>query len=250
MEIALSLARSKTYWNDMGRLDPCWAILSRPDKRFGRWDFGEFFDTGETEIAKLMEEMSRIGLPTSRMRALDFGCGVGRLTQPLARYFEESIGLDISDSMVARAKELSHLPNCRFVLSDQATLPFPAGHFDLIYTSIVLQHVPSKDLIRGYIAEFMRTLNKGGLLVMQLPSHIPLHHRLQPKRRLYQGLRELGVSESFLFKTLKLHPILMNFLPTSDVYSTVKAGGGRILFSRPDDKSSDGSESSTYYVTR
>jgi len=248
------LAQSRKHWDDLGRLDPFHAILSKPGTRFGRWDLDEFFATGQREIAELMESAARIGIPKRRNRALDFGCGMGRLTLPLGEYFEECIGVDISDSMIRQAQELCKSARCHFLLNDRPTLPFPNEDFDLIYTSIVLQHVPQKALIRGYISEFVRTLRKDGLLVMQIPSHIKLRNRLQPKRRLYEFLRGVGVSESYLYQTLRLTPMLMNFLPEREVFRVVETAGGRMLPSVPDElapyKRASHIASRIYYVTK
>jgi len=234
----------------MGQIDPYYAILTRAEKKFGGWDLKEFFATGEREISQLMESAARLGMPKVKGRALDFGCGVGRLTQALATYFEECVGVDISASMVDRAKELCDKANCRFVLNDLPNLPFPDQYFDLIYTSIVLQHVPKKTLIRIYITELVRTLKGGGLLVMQIPSHIKLRNRLQPKRRLYGFLRDVGVPASFLYRTFRLTPFVMNFLPEREVQRVVKAGSGQMLSSAPDSKAPSHIASRTYYVTK
>lgn len=246
----MSLARSRKHWDDMGRLDPCYAILTKAGKRFGRWDLGEFFATGEKEISDLMGSAARLGVPKGKSRALDFGCGIGRLTQALAAHFEQCVGVDISDSMVNRAKQLCDKANCCFLLNDSPYLPFPDQYFDLIYTSIVLQHVPKTTLIRKYITEFVRTLNFGGLLVMQIPSHIKLRNRLQPRRRLYELLREAGVPATLLYQTFRLNPFVMNFLPELEVQQVVEAGSGQLLSSVPDLKAPVHIASRTYYVTK
>lgn len=248
--ISSCLEKSKTHWNDMGKLDPYWAILTTPETKFGQWDLGEFLATGEIEISALMAEARRFALPKWRKRALDFGCGVGRLTQALSGYFEEAVGVDISQSMISRAEQLHHQPNCRFILNDQASLPFPNEHFDLIYSAIVLQHVPDKSLIKMYIAEFVRTLRRGGLLVMQVPSHIRLRNRLQPRRRLYALLRAAGISEEILYARLRLSPILMNFIPEKEVARVLESAGGRLLRAMADQRSGTHIASRTYYVTK
>ena len=71
-----SLRRHQRDWEDLGDLDPCWAILAYPERRFGRWDLDEFFRSGEVEIGRLTADMQRLGYPVNRQRALDFGCGV------------------------------------------------------------------------------------------------------------------------------------------------------------------------------
>jgi SAM-dependent methyltransferase len=245
-----SLQKSKMHWDDMGRLDPYWAILSEPGTKFGHWDLAEFLATGQCEIAALMAEATRFALPKLRSRALDFGCGVGRLTLALSEYFEEAVGIDISEPMICRAAQISNRPNCRFVQNDQPALPFPSDEFDLIYSAIVLQHVPKKSLIKIYISEFIRTLRRGGLLVMQVPSHIHLRNRLQPRRRLYAWLRDLGLSEEILYKKLRLSPIVMNFVPEREVGRVIESGGARLLSAVPDQRSGAHIASRTYYVTK
>jgi len=97
-----SLRRHQRDWEDLGELDPYWAILAYPERRFGRWDLDEFFRTGAEEIARLEAEMQRLGRPARRERALDFGCGVGRLTQALAPHFERVVGVDVGKRGVER----------------------------------------------------------------------------------------------------------------------------------------------------
>ena len=66
---------------------------------------------------------------------------------------------------------------------------------DFIYSRIVLQHVNSRYAVRSYLSEFARVLAPGGLLVFQLPSHIPIRHRVQPRPRTYSLLRGVGVPQ-------------------------------------------------------
>jgi len=75
--------------------------------------------------------------------ALDFGCGVGRLTRAMAAYFPECCGVDISPTMVRLAQEFNQdVPQCRFMVNEKDQLEeFRDGYFGFIYTSIVLQHI-------------------------------------------------------------------------------------------------------------
>lgn len=246
----MTFAESQLHWDDMAELDPYWSILTEPGTRYGKWDVEIFLATGEAEIGSVLESGRQWGLPHRCGCALDFGCGVGRLTRALAKRFDKVVGLDISSSMLHRAAELNDGSNVSFVVNASPSLPFAAETFDLIYTAIVLQHVTSRPAIRSYVGEFIRTLKSGGLLVMQIPSYVPLRRRLQAKRRLYAGLRRLGLPDHLLYKRLGLHPIPMNFLPEAEVRNIVQAGRARLLKAAVDRRAGPHIESRTYYITK
>jgi ubiquinone/menaquinone biosynthesis C-methylase UbiE len=107
------------------------------------WSEDDFFETGKREIRGLVHDMDSLGRGFPRGRALDFGCGVGRLTQPLAAYYDEVFGVDIAPSMIDKADELNrHGERCRYVLNGEDNLRvFPDRYFDLIYSNITLQHM-------------------------------------------------------------------------------------------------------------
>ncbi|MBN1439942.1 MAG: methyltransferase domain-containing protein [Anaerolineales bacterium] len=63
----------------------------------------EFFATGVQENESQLEFLRTIHLNPDRPRALDFGYGIGRLTQPLAIHFKEIIGVDIAPLMLKLA---------------------------------------------------------------------------------------------------------------------------------------------------
>jgi ubiquinone/menaquinone biosynthesis C-methylase UbiE len=183
--------------------------------------------------------------------ALDFGCGVGRLTRAFGHYFEQVIGVDISECMIARAKKLNaSFPNCEFVVNQHEDLRvFPNDHFDMVFSGFVLQHIPSNRLIRLLICEFVRVLKDGGLLVFQLPSHLPLRNRIQPRRRLHALMRsELinGLSN----EGLGLHPLCASFVIEREVVNLVQAVRGNILEVKVNPNYGSAVESRTYFITK
>jgi ubiquinone/menaquinone biosynthesis C-methylase UbiE len=242
-------------WNELAELDPFFAVVSRPGKRFGGWDTSEFFATGTQQIVALMNRLETLERPRERARALDFGCGLGRLTRALATQFDACVGVDISDRMVEQARRLNaDVDGVSFVVNRADDLRiFGDAEFDLVYSSIVLQHVPDRRAIESYLADFCRVLRPGGLAVFQLPSRIPPLFRLQWRRRLYLGLRRLGLRASFLYQRLHLVPIAMSFMPEADVVRLVESHGARVLDIDTESSSgrlASGLRSSTYYVTR
>jgi 2-polyprenyl-3-methyl-5-hydroxy-6-metoxy-1,4-benzoquinol methylase len=98
------------FWESAAQRDPLWAILSDPAKKGRRWTTREFFITGQREISLLMYQLRQLGHLPAAGRALDFGC-IGRLTQALARFFPEVIGVDISPTMLRLAAQANMAPD-------------------------------------------------------------------------------------------------------------------------------------------
>jgi ubiquinone/menaquinone biosynthesis C-methylase UbiE len=196
-----------------------------------------------------------MGLPQERDRALDFGCGLGRMTRALAAHFDACIGIDISEEMVRGARAANaDVTNVSFEVNPATDLRrFEDASFDLVYSMIVLQHVPDRDAIESYVREFCRVLRPGGLAVFQLPTHIPAIFRLQWRRKLYLGLRRIGVSAPFLYRRLHLLPIAMSYIAEEDMVRLVESQGARMVTvdqQRAVGLMNTGLTSSTYYVTR
>jgi SAM-dependent methyltransferase len=245
----VSLERQQRDWEDLARLDPRWAIVAGEEHRFGRWDTDAFLETGRVEVTKAMRRAERLGRPTHCRRALEFGCGTGRVTRALAAHFGECVGVDISPRMVDEARGANaDVPGLSFELNAEEGLgAFASGRFDLVYSRLVLQHVPGRKAILGYVREMARVLAPEGLLLFQLPSQIPWRHRLQPQRRLYAGLRALGVPTATLYRRLHLQPIRMSAVPVAEVTRVLEEAGARVLEVRT---GRSVVESSTYYVTK
>jgi SAM-dependent methyltransferase len=164
-------ALAKT-WDTLGSSDPLWAILTRPDARGGGWDVEEFFRDGQVQVDGALGLIAdEIGWDLRRGAALDFGCGVGRLTQALCRRFERVDGVDIAPSMIEAAERFnSYGERCRYHLNTREDLAiFPDGTFDLVYSTYVLQHMHPVFAHR-YVEEFVRLLAPGGLALFQMPT--------------------------------------------------------------------------------
>lgn len=177
----MDLKELQKNWNQFGEQDPLWAILVDEKKKGGKWDIEEFFKTGREEIAAVLDWVNSLGIPLRRGRALDFGCGVGRLTQALALYFEMCFGIDIAPSMINLAKNYNHFEDkCKYYLNSADNLSlFENNYFDFIYSNIVLQHMEPR-YSQEYIAEFIRVLSPGGVAVFQVPSEPAVHGSALP----------------------------------------------------------------------
>lgn len=167
----MNIKKLKESWDEFGTTDPLWSILTDPRKKGNRWSADDFFETGREEIDSVMHYIDSLKITLRREKALDFGCGAGRLTQALAQYFNKVYGVDIAASMIELAeKHNRYKDRCKYILNEENSLClFENDSFDFIYSNIVLQHMKPK-YSKAYIREFLRIMKPNGLLVFQQPS--------------------------------------------------------------------------------
>jgi SAM-dependent methyltransferase len=137
------------------------------------WTDQEFFASGERTVSdEILTDLGNIcqGKAQSDMRVLEIGCGAGRVTRALANVFGEVHGVDVSGEMVRQAKlALGDRPNAFVYQNNGKDLSIvPPLEFDFAFSSIVFQHIPSRDIIENYVREVQRLLRPGGLFKFQV----------------------------------------------------------------------------------
>jgi SAM-dependent methyltransferase len=186
-----SLRDLQRNWEGLAQTDPLWAICTDPRKRNRQWTREEFFATGRKEIETVLSYAANIcPCIDTTSPALDFGCGVGRLTRAMSEYFPECCGVDISPTMISTAQELNlDCPHCHFQLNEETRLKrFPNNYFGFIYTSLVLQHI-APPCSHQYIVELIRVLKPDGVLVFQVPEKLRANSLTRIRTRLALRLR-------------------------------------------------------------
>jgi SAM-dependent methyltransferase len=160
-------------WEALARSDPLWAVLSEPDKRARAWDVEAFFETGEELVERILRRAESAGSPIGRGSAIDFGCGVGRISRALARRFDKVVGVDISPTMINIARELNKdFPGLSFLLNEYDDLRMlQDAHGDLVCSHITLQHLRPA-LAERYIVELFRLVRPKAHAYFQMPSHL------------------------------------------------------------------------------
>lgn len=133
-------------WSRWGEIDPYFAVITDPRFRKGQIEEhrAAFMQTGEDYVVRHLDAIEQTLGPVARGRALDFGCGVGRIALPLARRFDEVVGLDVSEAMLREARangESERLENIIFARSDDPIMA-AGSRYDFVHTYIVLQHIP------------------------------------------------------------------------------------------------------------
>jgi 2-polyprenyl-3-methyl-5-hydroxy-6-metoxy-1,4-benzoquinol methylase len=247
-ELMTAMARLARDWDDASTEAMYWSIIG--ERVTTPVEAAAFFAGGRREVGALLSRAGELGYPRQRRRALDFGCGVGRLTCALAEEFEDVVGLDIAPRMIAEAEVLGErYTNCRFdVIRTPDLRDCESATFDLVLSHLVLQHLTSEALILRFVSELVRVVGPGGIVILQLPSSMRLWQRLQPRRRVYTVLRNAGLGPGPLFG-VGLQPIRMRSVASHTVTRTLADAGATVLavdaVTWP-----AGIESSTYFVTR
>jgi SAM-dependent methyltransferase len=179
----------RTYWDEAARTNAAWYVDT--SLSFDDPDLDRFFETGRTVVAAALDEAKVV--PPGRALAVEIGSGLGRICRALSERFDRVIGLDISEEMVRRAKELVPEPRIAFEVSSGSDLrSVPDAAADLVLTFTVFQHIPDVGVIEGYVHEAGRVLKPGGVFVFQW-NNTPGARRWALKRSLLGFLQRTGL---------------------------------------------------------
>ncbi len=162
-------ARMRTDWDQRARSDAERYIYTRDSES----DVAEFDRSGLANYNQLVRPFLPLlldGKPSRDCRVLEIGCGAGRMTQWFAGAFGEVHGVDVSPEMIRLARRrLRHARNVELSVGDGVSLrPLPDRYFDLVFSYIVFQHIPSREIITGYVREAARVLKDGGAFKFQV----------------------------------------------------------------------------------
>jgi malonyl-CoA O-methyltransferase len=161
------------------RLSPELAVAGAYD----RWSAS--YDTDVNPTRSMAADVLRgAGLELSGRRVVEVGCGTGRNTAWLAEHAGSVLGLDLSDGMLARARENVSAEHVRFERHDVTQpWPLPAGSADVVVVMLVLEHIASLGLVFEQAA---RALAPGGTLFVC---------ELHPMRQMLGGQAHFGKTE-------------------------------------------------------
>jgi SAM-dependent methyltransferase len=154
-----SLSGYRRFWEEAAAVDAIRAIADQ--------DTDESFEVSGKGDADRIVEL----LPDRDAVVLEIGCGIGRVLQHLAGHYREVHGIDIAGEMVEQGRRrLAHLPNVQFHQGNGYDLePFADETFDLVYSALVLQHMP-KTIAYNYFQETRRVLRPDGWFLFQVPN--------------------------------------------------------------------------------
>ncbi len=162
------LEQMRADWNRRAREDARYYVAcgrrGQPDE--------EFFASAGDVVRLLEEELKRLprNLPPHARRALEVGCGPGRLLRPMNRNFGELHGVDVSDEMIRLAEaRFSGASGMHLHATSGADLaPLGTDYFDFVYSYAMFRRIPSRDVVLSYFDEIRRVLKPGGTARLHL----------------------------------------------------------------------------------
>lgn len=157
--------RQKRLWEELAQKNSKYHINS---------DFGrditddQFKRSGKEAYEKLIVND---GLIWTRDSILDFGCGIGRITEFMAKDFKSVIGVDISPTMLAEGrKRLGTYKNVKLLETDGVNIPLSENSTDFVFAYLVFQHIKDRNIVEGAFREILRVLKPGGVFKVLLRS--------------------------------------------------------------------------------
>ena len=155
-------------WDDFAKKNPEYYILTRDVDYSTREGKRIFFESGKKFTNKTLKNVSPL-LP-DKERALEIGCGIGRLTLPHSNYFDEVIAVDIAPTMLAKLKEnaakFGH-ENIKTYISSERWWQFKISY---AYSYLVFQHIEDVGIIEQYISRIASCLKRGGIAQIQFDT--------------------------------------------------------------------------------
>lgn len=164
----LKSKKMKKVWDSLAKENAKYYIYSPEGTQISEEQFRE---SGKRDFENYIKNDPNLkGVFKPDTRVLEIGCGIGRITEFIATEFAHVYGIDVSSAMINKAKDRlsSRYPNISFIETNGIDYPFEADYLDFIFSFIVFQHIPSKDIIYNNLKECYRVLKKDGIVKVQV----------------------------------------------------------------------------------
>jgi SAM-dependent methyltransferase len=148
--------KMKKDWDRRAKVDPLYWVAATEEA-----DEASYVESARRDSTAFIEGLG--GRVSPDVRVLDIGCGIGRMTAPIADHFQAVVGVDVSGEMIDQANKLhGDQDNLSFAVNNGTDLSaYPDGHFGLALSYSVLPHLPP-EVVQSYFSEINRVLAPGG----------------------------------------------------------------------------------------
>lgn len=180
-------AHSERYWDQRARENAFYFVDN--EVGYENPDTEAFWRRGEEVVERMLSLVGLVIRPDAAL--LDIGCGVGRLTGPLAARARHVYGLDVSREMLELAERYNReLENVTWLHGDGRGLGvIDDASVDGCFSHVVFQHIPDPAVTLDYVREMGRVLRPSGWALFQVSTDPEVHRR--PRRGLRARVRTL-----------------------------------------------------------
>lgn len=174
------------FWDGRAREDAYFFVDDRVEYGAGASDA---FWAGGVEALDRVQAMLDAEIAASD-DVVEIGCGVGRMTRPLAARARAVTAVDISAEMLAIARrENEQLSNVTWLQGNGIDLAgVPPACADACLSFVVFQHLPDPQITLGYVREMGRVLRPDGWSAFQISNAPEIHRAGQDGGALKQRL--------------------------------------------------------------
>ena len=160
---------NKKTWEEKALENPLYGVMSHEEfvdsgAEPTEEELKVFYDRGRDMVSYWIKPWLLETKFEADMRVLEFGCGMGRLTNAIAEGHPSSnvFGIDISKTMITHAKK-NTVDGCNYdTVGDDGKFPYEDATFDRIYSYAVFQHISTKSVVENSIREIARILKTNG----------------------------------------------------------------------------------------
>ena len=224
-------------WEKWGEHDPFFGVMTEDRFRSDKIDqkaIDAFYETGRQHVAQVMSVIREHVDPAFQpKKALDFGSGLGRVTEAIAEISEHVVGIDVAKSMIEKAGKRATergIKNISYRLSDDNLSTISSESFDFIHTYIVLQHIPI-ERVRYIFKELVSRLDTGGIAAIQVTyaeDYYPETYGMKPlglKARLLENYKNLKLLVKDIVHSNKQPKMEMNRHPLNQIVYSMQIAG-------------------------
>ncbi len=213
------------FWNDAYRNLKDGGYISN-DERLNTYRFM----VEKKELQKIIRNYAK---ESQRNRALDVGCGNGRFSKILARYFERVDAIDIAESIIEENKRNNTNPNIVYHKSTlENWIESTECKYDFIYIGGVLMYIENIESLIN-IEKLSSLLNKNGVIVLResvmtkerkdhVGKHYVAYYRSKDVYKHIEGLKAVVVKENLAYRVGELRNVLdrlkLGFLFRKNIY--------------------------------
>lgn len=228
-----SSMKSNVEWRAWGKVDPLYGVATIRKKAVddpAPWTEDDFYRLGEADWNSFYPWWEKYGV--SREHCVEIGCGAGRITRQLAKYFRTVTGVDVSTDMVEYARKHVDPSTVTLHVTDGFHWPLADNVATAVFSVHVFQHFDSRaDAVR-VLREVFRVMKPGATLMIHLPVIVWPWGRFSNLHQVLDGLttRLTGMITAWQRRTYALHlrkkpPMRVIWYETGWLHDTMSALG-------------------------